>query len=212
MRGTDPIRAVLADDHTLVRAGLRRLLGGLEDVEVVAEACDGDELLRILAEVEADVVLTDIGMPGTDGITALRRIRERDPAVKVIVVSMDDSAQSIRTALACGANGYVRKDAPDSELATAIRNVMASGSHFGGAVMQRLAQPVAPALTELLTQRQLRILALLANGKTTKQIAFEMDLSTKTVDVHRRRIMELLQANDVASLTRLAVRHGLVEP
>jgi DNA-binding NarL/FixJ family response regulator len=211
MPGISAIKVVLADDHQLVRAGVRALLDGLEDVEVVAEASDGDELLRLLEAVHPDVVVTDLRMPRSDGFAALRRIRERDPALKVIVLSMDGSVESIRNAIAGGANGYLRKDAPATELATALRTVMLSDSYFGTGVIQRLAAPVAPG-SELLTERQLQILVLLANGKSTKEIAFELGLSTKTVDLHRRRIMDQLQVNDLASLTRYAVRNGFVEP
>ena len=134
------------------------------------------------------------------------------PALKVIVLTMDDSAESMRAALASGANGYVRKDAPQSELTTALRSVAASGSYFGSSVIQRLAESAPPKAGELLTERQLRILVLLANGRSTKEIAFELGLSAKTVDSHRHRIMEQLGLGDLASLTRYALRHGLVQP
>jgi DNA-binding NarL/FixJ family response regulator len=211
MRTGSAIKVVLADDHQLVRAGVRALLAGLDDVEVVAEASDGDELLGLLETVHPDVVVTDLQMPRSDGIAALRRIRERDPALKVIVLTMDDSVESIRSAIASGANGYLRKDAQAPELATALRTVMVSDSYFGTGVIQRLAAPAATG-SELLTERQLQIVILMANGKSTKEIAFELGISTKTVELHRRRIMEQLQVNDLASLTRYAVRSGLVEP
>jgi DNA-binding NarL/FixJ family response regulator len=212
MGGSPAIKVVLADDHQLVRAGLRSLLARLEDVEVVAEASDGDELLRTLDSVHPDVVVTDLRMPNTDGLAALRRIRAQHPDLKVIVLSMDDSVESIRKALAGGAHGYVRKDAPLSELAMALRAVVATGTYVGTGVIQRLATPAAPEASKLLTERQLQILVMLASGRSTKEIAFELGLSTKTVDLHRRRIMEQLQVGDIASLTRYAVRHGLVEP
>lgn len=205
------ITVLLADDHRLVRAGLRSLLADQQDLEVVAEASNGDELLQLLDSVHPDVVVTDLRMPGMDGLTALRRIRERHPELKVVVLSMDDSQQAIRGALTGGANGYVRKNAPASELATALRTVVTAGSYFGSGVVQRLAAPEPAGAESRLTERQLRIVVLLANGKSIKEIAFDLGVSTKTVEMHRRRIMEELQVHDLASLTRYAVRHGLVE-
>jgi two-component system, NarL family, nitrate/nitrite response regulator NarL len=206
------IQVVLADDHELVRAGIRSLLNGLDDVQVIAEVSDGEELLALLESVHPDVVVSDITMPGMDGITAVRRIRQRHPQLKVIMLSMNDSAESIRSAIAGGANGYVRKDAPAFELDMALRSVMATGSYFGSGVTERLIEPAEPAMEDLLTERQIEILKLLAQGNSSKEIAFALGLSSKTVDVHRTRIMDRLQLNDVASLTLYAVRKGLVKP
>jgi two-component system, NarL family, nitrate/nitrite response regulator NarL len=206
------IQVVLADDHELVRAGIRSLLSGIRDVEVVAEVSDGEELLKLLESVHPDVVVSDINMPGMDGITAVRRIRELYPRLRVIMLTMNDSADSIKRAVAGGANGYIRKDAPSFELETALRSVMATGSYFGTGVAQRLLEPTEPPVEEKLTGRQLEILVMLARGKSSKEIAFELGLSSKTVDVHRTRIMERLELNDVASLTLYAVRKGLVKP
>jgi DNA-binding NarL/FixJ family response regulator len=206
------IQVVLADDHDLVRAGIRSLLTTLEGVQVMAEVRDGAELLELLESVHPDIVITDIGMPGMDGITAVRRIRERYPQLRVIMLTMDDSAESIRKAMAVGANGYVRKDAPDFELEMALRSVMSTGRYFGTGVAERLLEPVEPAAEEVLTERQIEILKLLARGKSSKEIAFDLGLSSKTVDVHRTRIMERLALKDIASLTLYAVRKGLVKP
>jgi DNA-binding NarL/FixJ family response regulator len=206
------IQVVLADDHELVRAGIRSLLAGLQDVQVLAEVSDGVELLALLESVHPDVVVADITMPGMDGIEAVRRIRDRHPGLRVIMLSMNDSAESIRNAIASGANGYVRKDAPAFELELALRSVMTTGSYFGTGVAQRLAEPVEPPVDDMLTERQIQILTMLASGKSSKEIAFELGLSSKTVDVHRTRIMDRLKLGDVASLTLYAVRKGLVKP
>ncbi len=208
----DRIEVVLADDHELVRAGLRALLSGLKDVRVIAEVGDGAELLQLLQSIHPDVVIADLAMPGMDGITALRRIRELYPSLRVIMLSMNEDAQSIKRAVAAGANGYVRKDAPDFELEMALRSVMATGSYFGAGVAERLMQPTEPGPEEVLTERQIEILQLLARGKSSKEIAFDLGLSSKTVDVHRTRIMERLGLKDLASLTLYAVRKGLVKP
>lgn len=206
------VQVILADDHDLVRAGIRALLTSMKGVQVIAEVRDGNELLKVLESVLPDVVISDITMPGMDGITAVRQIRALYPDLKVIMLTMNDSAESIKRAVASGANGYVRKDAPDFELEMALRSVMSTGSYFGQGVAQRLLEPSEPAVENLLTERQIEILVMLARGKSSKEIAYDLGLSSKTVDVHRARIMERLNLDDVASLTLYAVRKGLVKP
>jgi DNA-binding NarL/FixJ family response regulator len=202
---------VLADDHDLVRSGIKALLSTVEGVQVIAEARNGTELLALLDSVKPDVVMTDISMPGMDGITAIAEIHARHPQVKVLVLSMYDTVDFVKRAVANGACGYLMKDAPPFELEQALRSVMATGSYFSAAVAQRLLQPSEPTVDDELTQRQVEILTLIAQGKSAKEIAFELGLSPKTVDVHRARIMERLRLNDIASLTRYAVRKGLVK-
>ncbi|MDB5897913.1 MAG: putative response regulator, NarL [Ramlibacter sp.] len=206
-----PIQVVLADDHDLVRSGIKALLATVEGVRVIAEARNGNELLALLDSVKPDVVMTDISMPGMDGITAIAEIHARHPDVRVIVLSMYDTVDFVKRAVSNGACGYLMKDAPPFELEQALRSVMATGSYFSAAVAQRLLQPSEPTVDDELTQRQVEILTLIAQGKSAKEIAFELGLSPKTVDVHRARIMERLRLNDIASLTRYAVRKGLVK-
>ena len=206
-----PIQVVLADDHDLVRSGIKALLSTVEGVQVIAEARNGNELLQLLESVKPDVVMTDISMPGMDGITAIAEIHSRFPDVKVLVLSMYDTVDFVKRAVANGACGYLMKDAPPFELEQALRSVMATGSYFSAAVAQRLLQPSEPTVDDELTSRQVEILTLIAQGKSAKEIAFELGLSPKTVDVHRARIMERLRLNDIASLTRYAVRKGLVK-
>jgi DNA-binding NarL/FixJ family response regulator len=205
------IQVVLADDHDLVRSGIKALLSTVEGVEVIAEARNGNELLQLLETVKPDVVMTDISMPGMDGITAIAEIHSRYPEVRVVVLSMYDTVDFVKRAVANGACGYLMKDAPPFELEQALRSVMATGSYFSAAVAQRLLQPSEPTVDDELTVRQVEILTLIAQGKSAKEIAFELGLSPKTVDVHRARIMERLRLNDIASLTRYAVRKGLVK-
>ena len=208
---SNSIRVVLADDHDLVRSGIKALLSTVEGVKVIAEARNGNELLALLESVKPDVVMTDISMPGMDGITAIAESHNRHPDVRVIVLSMYDTVDFVKRAVANGACGYLMKDAPPFELEQALRGVMATGSYFSAAVAQRLLQPSEPTVDDELTQRQVEILTLIAQGKSAKEIAFELGLSPKTVDVHRARIMERLRLNDIASLTRYAVRKGLVK-
>ena len=206
-----PIQVVLADDHDLVRSGIKALLSTVEGVQVIAEARNGNELVQLLESVKPDVVMTDISMPGMDGITAIAEIHSRFPDVKVLVLSMYDTVDFVKRAVANGACGYLMKDAPPFELEQALRSVMATGSYFSPAIAQRLLQPSEPTVDDELTHRQVEILTLIAQGKSAKEIAFELGLSPKTVDVHRARIMERLKLNDIASLTRYAVRKGLIQ-
>ena len=206
------IRIVLADDHDLVRSGIKALLTMIDGVEVVAEARDGAELLALLAGLTPDLVMTDISMPGMDGIAAIAEIHDKYPHLKVLVLSMYDTVDFVKRAMAKGACGYLLKDASPFELEQALRSVMTMGSYFSPAIAQRLMQPSEPTADDELTQRQIEILKLIAQGRASKEIAFELGLSSKTIDVHRARIMERLQLNDIASLTRYAVRKGLIAP
>ena len=205
------VRVVLADDHDLVRSGIKALLSMVEGVQVIAEARDGQELVRLVESLQPDVVMTDISMPGMDGITAISEIHGKHPQVRMLVLSMYDTVDFVKRAVANGACGYLMKDAPPFELEQAVRSVMATGSYFSPAIAQRLLQPSEPTVDDELTHRQVEILKLIAQGRASKEIAYELGLSPKTVDVHRARIMERLQLNDIASLTRYAVRKGLVK-
>jgi DNA-binding NarL/FixJ family response regulator len=207
-----PVRVVLADDHELVRSGIKALLSMVDGVQVIAEAADGSELVSLVDSVRPDLVMTDISMPGMDGITAISQIHSRHPEIRILVLSMYDTVDFVKRAVASGACGYLMKDAPPFELEQAVRSVMTMGNYFSPAIAQRLLQPSEPAASDELTQRQLEILKLIAQGRASKEIAFELGLSPKTVDVHRARIMDRLQLNDIASLTLYAVRKGLIKP
>jgi DNA-binding NarL/FixJ family response regulator len=209
---TQTVRVVLADDHDLVRSGIKALLTMVEGVQVIAEARDGRELITLVESLNPDVVMTDISMPGMDGITAIAEIHSRHPQVRLLVLSMYDTVDFVKRAVANGACGYLMKDAPPFELEQAVRSVMATGSYFSPAIAQRLLQPSEPTVDDELTHRQVEILKLIAQGRASKEIAYELGLSPKTVDVHRARIMERLHLNDIASLTLYAVRKGLVKP
>ena len=209
--GNRPIRVVLADDHDLVRSGIKALLHSIGGVEVVAEARDGREILAILESVPADVVMTDISMDGMDGLEATEQIVARFPNVRVIVLSMHEGIDFVKRAIAKGASGYLMKFSRTPELEQALRGVMESGSYFSPEVTQRLLRRSEPTVEDALTFRQMQILTLLAQGKSAKEIGFELGLSSKTVDVHRANIMQRLNLKDTASLTRYAVRKGLVK-
>jgi DNA-binding NarL/FixJ family response regulator len=211
------IRVLLADDHALVRAGIRSLLGGMSDVQVIAEASSGEEALEAAARDLPDVVLMDIAMKGITGLEAAARLRERQPSVRVVILSMHSGEEYVLQALRAGAVGYLLKDAATGELELALRSVMRGESWLSPAVshqvvegyMQRVGGEAAP---EVLTARQREVLRLVAGGKSTKEIAFLLNLSVKTVETHRAQIMERLGIRDVAGLVRYALRTGLVPP
>jgi DNA-binding NarL/FixJ family response regulator len=205
------ISIVLADDHPLVRAGIRSILSSIAGVRILAEAGDGRELLECLERVTPDVVITDISMPGMDGLTAMAEIRCRYPEVRVVVLSMHDTPEQVRAAMAAGACAYLPKDASDFELGSALHSVMTTGSYVSATVMQQLMADKQPSASDQLTQRQLEILVMLAKGMSSKEIGHALGLSHKTVDVHRGRIMERLGVRDVASLVVYAVRKGLIK-
>jgi DNA-binding NarL/FixJ family response regulator len=209
---SQPVRIVLADDHDLVRSGIKALLSMVDGLDVIAEARDGEELIALVDALMPDVVMTDISMPKMDGIAAIAHIHARHPQVRLLVLSMYDTVDFVKRAVANGACGYLMKDAPPFELEQSVRSVMATGSYFSPAIAQRLLQPSEPTVDDELTHRQVEILRLIAQGRASKEIAYELGLSPKTVDVHRARIMERLHLNDIASLTLYAVRKGLIKP
>lgn len=203
---------MLADDHVLVRTAIKSLLSKLEGVEVIGEAQDGEELIDLLQSSLPDLVMIDISMPpGMDGIAAIAEIHARYPALKILVLSMHDTVEIIKQAMASGACGYLVKSAPASELEQAVRSVVDTGWYCSSAVAQRLLQPAARSATDELTLRQFEILKLIAQGLGSKEIGHQLGLSSKTIDGHRARIMERLQLKDIASLTRYAVKNGMVK-
>jgi DNA-binding NarL/FixJ family response regulator len=210
-RNSERITVVLADDHDLVRGGITALLDMMPEVEVIDEARSGQELIEIVQRIAPDLVITDLAMPGVDGLAAIARIHALRPEQRILVVSMYDTADFVRSAIAAGAGGYLMKHSAPQELAHAVRAMAATGSYFNARIARMLMEPAPTCADDGLTERQVEILVRLANGMSSKEIAYELQLSPKTVDVHRGRIMERLDLRDVASLTRYAVRKGLVK-
>jgi DNA-binding NarL/FixJ family response regulator len=211
------IRVLLADDHALVRAGIRSLLNGMDEVEVVAEASSGEEAIELAASSRPDVVLMDIAMKGITGLEAAARMRIRNPEARVVILSMHSGEEYVLQALRAGAAGYLLKDAATGELELALRSVMRGESWLSPAVSRQVVEgyvqrPGAEQAPELLTARQREVLRLVASGKSTKEIAFLLNLSVKTVETHRAQIMDRLGIRDVAGLVRYALRTGLVPP
>jgi DNA-binding NarL/FixJ family response regulator len=211
------IRVILADDHALVRAGMRSLLNGMAQVQVVGEAASGEEALELAARERPDVVLMDIAMKGMSGLEAAARMREQHAAVRVVILSMHAGEEYVLQALRAGAVGYLLKDAATGELELALRSVMRGESWFSPAVSRQVVEGYVQrvggeAAAEVLTARQREVLRLVAGGKSTKEIAYDLTLSVKTVETHRAQIMERLGIRDVAGLVRYALRTGLVPP
>jgi DNA-binding NarL/FixJ family response regulator len=211
------IRVLLADDHSLVRAGIRSLLGAMADVQVVGEAASGEEALEMVKSARPDVVLMDIAMKGITGLEAAASLRERHPEVRVVILSMHSGEEYVLQALRAGAAGYLLKDAATGELELALRSVMRGESWLSPAVSRQVVdgyvqRPGGEAAPEALTARQREVLRLVAGGKSTKEIAFLLNLSVKTVETYRSQIMERLGIRDVAGLVRYALRTGLVPP
>jgi DNA-binding NarL/FixJ family response regulator len=213
----NPIRVLLADDHSLVRAGIRTLLERLPDVEVVAEARDGREAIRCVEKYYPHIVLTDIAMPVCTGLEVTRHLSKMFPDVRVVILSMYADEEHLYMALRAGAGGYLVKDAAREELELAIRAVARGETYVSPALLRHVSldcnrhadRRLAPL--KGLSSRQTEVLRLIAKSKSTKQIALDLDISVKTVESHRAQLMDRLDIHDVPGLVRLAIKVGLVE-
>lgn len=210
------IRLLLADDHTLVRAGIRALLETVDGVEVVAEAGDGRTALELIEKHHPDVALLDISMPGLNGLEVMRRVAGLSPRTRLIVLSMYADAIYVRQALAAGAAGYLLKGGSVMELPLALEAVMKGDTYLTAKISAQVVEgflqgdkasgdPLAA-----LTPRQREILQLLAEGRSNREIAQLLELSVKTVETHRARLMNALDIRDLPGLIRFAIRHGLI--
>jgi len=210
-----PIRVFLADDHTLFRSGIRALLERMEGVEVVGEAADGRESLKQILRLRPTVAMLDISMPGLNGLEVAGRVARQAPEVRVIVLSMHSTEQYVLRALQVGAAGYLLKDADIDELEKAVVKV-ASGqtyldSRVAGVVTGYVRETVGESELDRLTPRQREILQLIAEGKSTKEIAAVLNVSVKTVETHRSQLMERLGIFNIPGLVRFAIRMGLID-
>lgn len=212
------IRVLLADDHRLVRAGLRALLQSLQGIQVVAEAGNGYEALTLAEQHQPDIVIMDIGMEGLNGLEAAARLAKFTPAPHVIILSMHANEEYVRRALQAGAAGYLLKGAEPAELELALQAVMRGETYLTPAVSKQVVQDylqgsgVKSDPLRDLTPRQREVLQLIAEGNSTKEIASKLNLSIKTVETHRGELMNRLDIHDVAGLVRYAIRTGLVTP
>jgi two-component system response regulator NreC len=212
------IRILIADDHGVLRAGLRALLNTEPSLEVVGEAADGNEALRLTSELQPDIVLMDISMPDCGGIEATRRLTELRPDVGVLILTVHEDKGLLREAIRAGAAGYILKRAVESELINAIQAVSRGDLYVHPAMTRALLPDVTsvPAANQMaierLTPREVEVLRLIVTGHTNRQIADVLTLSVRTVESHRANLMDKLDLHSRVDLVRYAAKHGLFEP
>jgi DNA-binding NarL/FixJ family response regulator len=211
-----PIRVLLVDDHALIRTGLRALIQSLSGVEIVAEAGNGREAHDLVEQHHPDVVFMDLVMPELDGLEATAQLSVSHPDVRILILSMNDDAESVLSAIRAGAAGYVVKGSSLAEVETALRVVARGEKYLSPAAAQHVITGLLnkdaeePDSLDQLTPRQREVLQLIALGSGTKQIARKLGISPKTVETHRAQLMETLGIHDVAGLVRYAIRKGLI--
>jgi len=216
---TSPITVLIADDHPVVREGLRFLLERERDISVVGAACDGWSALQLTDELRPHVILMDISMPQLDGLAATQRIRRSHPNVRVLILSGHSDDKTMQRVLSSGAAGFLAKDSPGEVFAEAIRETCRGNTCFHPDIKQRLQKPAARGNGNVaggahscrLTFREVEVLQLIARGRANKQTANELGISIKTVEKHRQHVMEKLGIHDTAGLTRYAISAGLIE-
>ncbi len=210
-----PLRVLLADDHTLVRGGIRRIVEGQPGVAVVAEAADGATALARLAETAPDIAVLDLKMPGSDTLDLVRAVKAAQPAVKVIVLTMHAGHEYVARAIRGGADAYLLKDSAVQDLVAALDAVADGGTYFSPPVQRQLAgllrAPAAPGAPPL-TDREREVLQGLARGLSSKAIAGELAISVRTVETHRANLMHKLGVKSVALLIQVAIRDGILDP
>lgn len=202
------ISVLLVDDHALVRRGFRRLLEDDPSISVLGEASNGEEAIRLAAELKPRVIVMDVAMPGTNGLAATKRILSLDPDAKILMLSMHAEETLVRQAMEAGARGYILKNALDLDLAAAVKRIAAGETVIDSAVAAR----PAPGTRNRLTPRELEVLQLICDGLSNRDIAAKLNLSANTVAVHRANIMNTLGVHKAAELVVYAIQNGLVNP
>jgi DNA-binding NarL/FixJ family response regulator len=213
---SEVMRVLLADDHTLVRAGVRKILDGHAGVQVVGEVANGQDALAALGAMPVDVLVLDLTMPGIDGFEVLRRAKDVRPELKVLVLTMHSEPEYVERAIHAGADGYLLKDSAVTDLVAGIEAVASGRAYYSPAVHRALSEMVrgrthTPRALEALTEREREVLTMVAEGLTTKEIAGRLDISVRTVESHRANLMRKLDLRSVARLTQFAIREGLVD-
>lgn len=207
------IKVLIADDHTLVREGIKALLKEIRNIEVVGEAKDGDEIIEKIKELNPDIILLDISMPKVNNLNFCEKIRSISEDIKIIILSMHYSEEYVREALRYGVKGYILKDSSFSELEIAIKSVFNGEVYLSPKISNILVRDYLDKVKDpldMLTERQKEILKLLAEGYSVKEIAQLIGISVKTVETHKAQIMEKLNIYDIPGLVKFAIKHGLV--
>ena len=210
------IKVIIADDHKIMRDGLKSILEKQRDIEIIAEASDGRTSVELAIKLKPDVIIMDVAMPDMNGIEATRQIIEKSPKIKVIALSMHSDKQFILEMLNAGASGYLLKDCAFHELINAIHSVASNRSYLSPEIADIMIKEYKHVISKeslsvfsLLTSRERQVLQLIAEGKTTKEIAYTLKVSTKTIETYRQQIMYKLDIHSIAGLTKYAVREGL---
>ncbi|MDQ7069422.1 MAG: response regulator transcription factor [Rhodobacterales bacterium] len=205
-----PTRVAIVDDHPMVIEGIEAILQTYDDIAVVGTFCSGPAIIAALDDLAPDVILLDLNMPGMNGLAAIEILLEKCAETRILVLSMHDTAEYIHTALAHGARGYLLKDVPTEEIKTAIDTVMTGAQYLCTGANASLA-PKTKDGREALTSREQTILLQLAQGHSNKEVAFDLDISVRTVETHRKNIKSKLGISSTAGLTRYALEHGVLQ-
>jgi two-component system invasion response regulator UvrY len=208
------IKVLIADDHTLVRKGLKQILLETEDIERVDEAKDGKETMNKVSRNKYDLVLLDISLPGRSGIDVLKQLKCIKPTLPVLILSMHPEEQYAVRSLRAGAAGYLTKESAPEELLKAIKKVADGGKYITSSLAEKLAGDIGPdvekPLHEILSDREYQVMCMIASGKTVKEVADDLNLSVKTISTHRSRILRKMRMDNNAQITHYAIKHGLV--
>ena len=209
------IRVVIADDHTILREGLKQLLGAASDLQVVGEASDGHEALKLVRETDFDVLLLDLSMPGRNGMDLIKQVKSEKPRLRVLILSMHAEHQYAVRAVKAGASGYLTKDSAATQLVAAIRKVAGGGAFISAEVAEQLALSAMPHADgpphASLSDREYQVFQLLVAGRSVSEIASELNLSAKTVSTHKARVMEKMGLANQTELVHYAIRHRLFD-
>jgi DNA-binding NarL/FixJ family response regulator len=211
------IRIVIADDHAIVREGLKRIVGAAEDMQVVGEAADGGEVMKAVRELEFDVLVQDLSMPGRSGMELIKLVKAEKPKLRVLVLSMHQETQYAVRAIKSGASGYLTKESAPAQLEQALRKIASGGAYISAEVAEQLALGAMPgggdALPhESLSDREFEVFRHLVAGDAVSDIAHQLNLSVKTVSTHKANLMQKLGLNNQTELVRYALKHGLADP
>lgn len=210
------IRIVLADDHAIVREGLKRIVGDVQDFTVAGEAADGTEVMRVVRDTDFDVLVLDLSMPGRSGMELIKLVKAEKPKLRVLVLSMHQEMQYAVRAIKAGASGYLTKESAPALLEQAIRKISAGGAYISAEVAQQLALGAMPggetAPHESLSDREFEVFRLLVAGEGVSEIAAKLNLSVKTVSTHKSNLMQKLGLHNQTELVRYALKHELADP
>lgn len=209
------VRIVVADDHTIVRDGLKQILAAQPDFEVVAEAADGHEALKRVRELDFDVLLLDMSMPGKSGVDLIKQVKSERPRLRILVLTMHEEHQYAVRAIRAGASGYLTKEGASAQLVTALRKVASGGAYISAEVAEQLALNAMPdaegPLHERLSDREFQVFRMIADGKSVSEIAERLNLSVKTVSTHKSNVLHKMNMATQGELIRYALEHKLVE-